>query len=79
MTKEIEVITLAIFRYSYRADILKALLSEVGIDSWISTSSMFRQIDDSAKLQIRSEDIAKARRVIKDNKAVFENDEIEEM
>ncbi len=70
------LVCIAIFRYTYRADILKALLKEAGIESYVNSSSVFRQID-STKLMVNSDDLVKAREVLHANKAEFSDEEME--
>ena len=77
MTKD-KLVSLAMFRYSHRAYFLQALLKEAGIESQVSTSSMFRQID-SARVIVSIEDIAKAREILIANRHEFSDDEIEEL
>ena len=72
------MVCVAIFRFSYRADILKGILAEAGIESWISKSSIFRQID-TVKLMINNADIEEARQIIQDYRKVTELDDIEEL
>lgn len=70
------LVCVAIFRYTHRANILQGLLKEAGIDSWVNSSSVFRQID-SVKLMINSDDLLKAREIIDKNKEEFPSDEME--
>ncbi len=70
------LVCVAIFRYTYRANILQGLLKEVGIESWINSSSVFRQID-SVKLMVNSEHLIKAREIINQNRKDFSADEME--
>ncbi|MEA3447046.1 MAG: DUF2007 domain-containing protein [Bacteroidota bacterium] len=73
-----DLVTLALFRYAYRANILQSILNEAGIESVVTTSSMFRQID-SAKVQVNQNDLNEARRVLQENRGEFGTDEIEEL
>jgi hypothetical protein len=70
------LVCVAIFRYTYRANILQNLLEEAGIKSWINSSSVFRQID-SVKLMVNSDNLVKARKIIEDNREEFSVDEME--
>jgi len=70
------LISLAMFRYSHRAHILKSLLEEAGIEAMVTTSSVFRQID-SAKVLVNQADLTKAKKVLQDNLHQFEDSEIE--
>lgn len=70
------LVCVAIFRYTHRANILQGLLKEAGIDSWVNSSSVFRQID-SVKLMINSDNLLKAREIIAKNKEEFSSDEME--
>jgi hypothetical protein len=72
------LITLALFRYAYRANLLQSILNEAGIESVVTTSSMFKQID-SVKLQINQEDFDDARRVLQENRDEFGKEEMEEL
>ena len=76
--KNDKLVSLAMFRYSHRAHILQALLKEAGIESQVSTSSVFRQID-SAKVIVNMDDITKAREILIANRHEFSDDEIEEL
>ncbi|MFP4664265.1 MAG: hypothetical protein ACLFM1_07530 [Bacteroidales bacterium] len=76
MDNSSNLISLAMFKYTHRAHILQSLLSEAGIESSVTSSSVFRQID-SAKVLIKQEDLLKARQVLKDNIHEFSEDEIE--
>jgi hypothetical protein len=72
------LVTLALFRYGYRANILQSILSEAGIESVVTTSSMFKQID-SVKVQVNQKDLNEARRVLQENRGEFGKDEMEEL
>jgi len=70
------LVCVAIFRFTHRANILQGLLKDAGIESWVNSSSVFRQID-SVKLMINSDDLIKAREIIEKNKEEFPSDEME--
>ncbi|MGC9330256.1 MAG: hypothetical protein ACP5DZ_00055 [Bacteroidales bacterium] len=72
------LVTLALFRYAYRANILQSILKEAGIESVVTTSSVFKQID-SIKLQVNQKDLSEARRILQENMGMFETDDIEEL
>ncbi|MDA3818981.1 MAG: hypothetical protein PF590_00695 [Candidatus Delongbacteria bacterium] len=73
-----ELVTLALFKYAHRANILQSILHEAGIESVVTTSSVFKQID-SIKLQVNKKDLSEARRVLQENRGEFGTDEIEEL
>lgn len=73
-----QLVCIAIFRYTYRANLMQNLLKEANIESWINSSSVFRQID-SVKLLINSDDLLKARSIIQANRDEFTNEEMEEL
>jgi hypothetical protein len=73
---EKHLVCVAIFRFTYRANILQGLLKEAGIESWVNSSSVFRQID-SVKLMVNSDDLVKARNIIEKNREEFSSDEME--
>ena len=73
-----QLVCIAIFRYAYRANILQGLLKEADVDSWINSSSVFRQID-SVKLMVSSDDLTKAREIMKANRHEFTKEEMEEL
>ncbi|MFO7789950.1 MAG: putative signal transducing protein [Bacteroidota bacterium] len=70
------LVTLALFRFVHRANMVQALLNDAGIKSVVYSSSMFKQID-TVKLQVHQKDLEKARKVLRDNKAEFGSDEFE--
>ncbi|MEA1875195.1 MAG: hypothetical protein U9N51_12335 [Bacteroidota bacterium] len=70
------LVCVAIFRYTHRANILQGLLKEAEIESWVNSSSVFRQID-SVKLMINSEHLLKAREIIEKNRDEFSAEEME--
>jgi predicted secreted protein len=78
MDNNTQLVCIAIFRFTYRANILQGLLKAEGIESYVTSSSMFRQID-SAKLMVSSEDLEKARKILQDNKHEFDEEELEEL
>ena len=73
-----QLICIAIFRYTYRANLMKTLLQDAGINSWVNSSSVFRQID-SVKLMINSNNLSKAREIIQANRHEFTTEEMEEL
>lgn len=70
--KEDLLITLVIYRYEYRAQILKDKLMEAGVQSEISSQSVFGQID-GVKVMVMQKDFERAYEVYKKIRSLYDN------
>lgn len=59
---EEKLVTLAKFRFAYRAHLLKDLLNNNSIDCWVSNKSVLGQID-GVLVMIDSKDVEKAKEI----------------
>jgi hypothetical protein len=69
---EEKLVTLVIYRYEYRAEILKDKLEEVGIKSAISNESVFGQID-GVKVMVLEKDYEKALEIYRKIRDLYDN------
>lgn len=67
-----KLITLVIYRYEYRAEILKDKLEEVGIKCAISNESVFGQID-GVKVMVMEKDLEKSLEIYRKIRDLYEN------
>ena len=66
------LITLVIYRYEYRAQILKDKLTEAGVQCEISSQSVFGQID-GVKVMVMQKDFERAYEVYKKIRSLYDN------
>jgi len=69
---EDKLITLVIYRYEYRAEILKDKLEEAGIECAISNESVFGQID-GVKVMVMEKDYEKALKIYQGIRDLYDN------
>jgi hypothetical protein len=72
MSDNDKLITLVIYRYEYRAEILKDKLEEVGIKAAISTESVFGQID-GVKVMVMEKDFPEALKIYEKIRDLYDN------
>jgi hypothetical protein len=67
-----KLITLVIYRYEYRAEILMDKLEEVGIKAAISNESVFGQID-GVKVMVMEKDYPEAVKIYEKIRDLYDN------
>ena len=69
---EDKLVTLVIYRYDYRAQILKAKLEEEGINCAVSEKSVFGEID-GVKVMVMHKDMGKAIKIYQEVRELYDD------